>query len=251
MQDNVVLCYHALSPSWAADLSTTAERFERQVMLLLSRGYRAVRFTEAVHAPSRSRTLAITFDDAYRSVVESALPILERLRVPATVFAPTDYIGGNGPMRWAGIDVWLNGSFEHELTPMSWDELRALAAAGWEIGSHSGSHRRLTECSDADLTDELIRSKAACELHLPAQCTSVAYPYGAVDGRVAAAAADAGYIAGAALPEKLEPQGPLRWPRIGVYHIDNELRFRLKVSPAVRLLRRSAAWSVVKAARRL
>jgi peptidoglycan/xylan/chitin deacetylase (PgdA/CDA1 family) len=249
MPDNIVLCYHALSHTWEADLSTTPERFEGQVQQLLERGYRGVRFTEAVYSPPQGRVVAITFDDAYRSVIELALPILERLRVPATVFVPTDYIGAGRVMQWPGIDQWLNGPSERELTPMSWSEIQSLAAAGWEIGSHSGSHPHLTQLNDAELEDELARSKVACERYLSGTCTSLAYPYGDVDPRVVAAAEKVGYATAAALPQRLDSRGPLEWPRIGVYRADDDLRFRLKVSPTLRRLRSSPAWELVGSVR--
>jgi peptidoglycan/xylan/chitin deacetylase (PgdA/CDA1 family) len=250
MTDAIVLCYHALSPTWEAALSSTPERFERQIALLLRRGYRGVTFTEAVGSHLRGRVMAVTFDDAYRSVLELALPILERHGVPATVFAPTDFIDSEEPMCWAGIDRWLGGPHERDLMPMSWAELRTLAEAGWEIGSHTGSHPHLTQVDPATLADELSRSKAACEYHLSGPCTSLAYPYGDVDARVVAATAQAGYSAAAALPRDLRSREALEWPRIGVYQVDNNLRFRLKVSPTVAHLRRSGAWSPLDGLRR-
>ena len=131
VNDVIVLCYHALSPTWEAALSTTPQRFERQLELLVRRGYRGATFGEAVAAPPGDRVLAVTFDDAYRSVDTLARPILDRLGLPATVFAPTDQIGADGPLRWPGIDHWIGGPHEHELTPMSWAQLRALAGHGW------------------------------------------------------------------------------------------------------------------------
>jgi peptidoglycan/xylan/chitin deacetylase (PgdA/CDA1 family) len=241
--DNIVLCYHALSATWDADLSVTPGRFEGQIRLLLERGYRAVRFSDAVRWTGRSRVFAITFDDGYRSVFDTGLPILTRLGVPATLFLPTDYIGTREVMRWPGIDRWCNGPFERELTPVSWDEVRSLAAAGWEIGSHSGSHARLTQLDDAALEDELARSKAACEEQLDGACSSLAYPYGDVDARVVAAAARVGYATAAALPRRLGSRDPLAWPRVGVYRADDNLRLRLKVSPTLRRLRRSGIWN--------
>jgi peptidoglycan/xylan/chitin deacetylase (PgdA/CDA1 family) len=240
--DLLVLCYHALSPTWEADLSTTPARFESQIALLTARGYRGMTFTEAVSSPLRGRIAVVTFDDAYRSVLELARPILDRFGLPATVFAPTDSIGSETPLCWPGIDQWRGGPHERELTPMSWAELRTLADAGWEIGSHTGSHPHLTQVEEAALEDELIRSKAACEDHLASPCTSLAYPYGDVDARVVAATARAGYSAAAALPRRLRSHDALEWPRVGVYRVDDDRRFRLKVSPTVRRLRRSAAW---------
>lgn len=242
-----VLCYHALSPTWDADLSTTPERFERQIRLLLRRGYRFTTFTEAVEARGPGKVAVITFDDAFRSVFELALPILQRLGAPATLFVPTDYIDADGRLRWAGIDHWLGGPFGRELTPMSWAEIRTLAAYGWEIGSHTGSHPHLTQIDDDALASELVRSKDACEEHLQAQCTSVAYPFGDVDGRVSRGAAGAGYRTGAALPVKLDSRDPMRWPRIGVYHPDDDRRFAMKVSPTFIALRSSRAWDALGA----
>jgi len=249
--DAIVLCYHALSPTWEADLSTTPERFEAQIALLVARGYRGVTFSEAVSAAPHEKIVAVTFDDAYRSVLELARPILDRFELPATVFAPSDGVDSGGPLSWPGVDRWLGGPHEQELVPMSWEQLRALAAAGWEIGSHTATHPHLTQVGDDALADELTRSKAACERHLGSPCTSLAYPYGDVDARVVAATARAGYAAAAALPERLSSRDPLDWPRIGVYRADDDRRFRLKISPSLRRLRRSAAWKALDSPRKL
>ncbi len=249
MNDSIVLCYHALSPTWEADLSTTPERFERHLKLLVSRGYRGVTFTEAVESHARGRVLAVTFDDAYRSVLELGLPILDRLGLVATVFAVTDFVGSEQPMQWPGIDRWLDGPHERELMPMSWAQLQTLADAGWEIGSHTVSHPHLTEIGDDALQNELARSKAACEDHLGA-CTSLAYPYGDFDARVVTATAGAGYRTAATLPSRQHAGEALEWPRVGVYHRDDDRRFRMKVSPSIARLRRSGAWNALDGIRR-
>jgi peptidoglycan/xylan/chitin deacetylase (PgdA/CDA1 family) len=191
----------------------------------------------------------VTFDDAYRSVLELGLPILERLGVPGTVFAPTDHIGSGRPMVWPGIDLWLGGPHEDELVPMSWDELAGLRDRGWEVGSHTCSHPRLTQTDDAALEDELRRSKERCEEALGGECASLAYPYGDHDARVVAATRAAGYRFAATLPTRLEPARPLEVPRVGVYHRDGMSRYRLKVSPVLRALRASPAWAVLERGR--
>jgi peptidoglycan/xylan/chitin deacetylase (PgdA/CDA1 family) len=250
MAPPLVLCYHALSDRWTADLSTTPERFERQLRSLVRKGYRGVTFTEAVTTPTNDRLLSVTFDDAYRSVFELALPILDRLGIPATLYAPTDFMASEGPLRWPGIDQWLEGPYADELTPMNWDQLRELADRGWEIGSHTCSHPHLTRLDDARLMAELTRSKWACEERLERPCRSIAYPYGDVDARVVAATREAGYEAAAALPRRLDLRGPLEWPRVGVYHGDDDRRFALKTSELLTRLRRSPAWALLDGARR-
>jgi peptidoglycan/xylan/chitin deacetylase (PgdA/CDA1 family) len=240
MGDVLVLCYHAVSESWRAPLSVTPDRLERQLRHLVARGYRGATFHEAVHAPRGPRTLAVTFDDAYRSVGALAEPILSSLGLPGTVFAPTAFIGSDKPMTWPGIDRWLGDAHEAELTPMSWNELGALAEQGWEIGSHTRTHPPLTELDGSSLAEQLSGSRADCEGALGIGCRTIGYPYGEVDDRVVGAARTAGYVAGGALPARLHPPSALRWPRIGIYHADRGPRFRTKVSPLVRRLRASS-----------
>jgi peptidoglycan/xylan/chitin deacetylase (PgdA/CDA1 family) len=235
--DVLVLCYHALSETWPAALSTTPERFEEQLELLLRRGYTPTTFSHALTDPPADRTLAVTFDDAYRSVFDMAHPIMERLGVRGTVFAPTDWVGRGEPMTWPGIDQWLGGPHEQELLCLGWPELRELGTRGWEIGSHTCSHPHLTEVDEERLANELSSSKAACEEGMGRPCGSIAYPYGDVDARVTRATRAAGYELGAALPKRHGSKDPLDWPRVGVYNRDDLRRFRLKVSPLLRRLR--------------
>lgn len=232
-----MLCYHAVSQSWDSELAVTPEQLERQVMRLLRHGYEPARFLDAVSAPVARRTLAITFDDAYRSVHELARPILRELGAPASVYAPTDWIGSERPMRWPGIDGWLGTEHEQELVPMGWGELGELSEEGWEVGSHTRSHPRLTTLEDEQLAAELEGSRSACADGLGRPCETIAYPYGDVDDRVVAATAAAGYRAAGALPHAPHAPEPLRWPRVGIYRWDGPTRFRLKASPLVRRLR--------------
>jgi peptidoglycan/xylan/chitin deacetylase (PgdA/CDA1 family) len=223
-----------VSDSWPASLSISAERFEEQLTALLRRGYVPKTFSAAVRDGGNGRTLAVTFDDGYRSVIQLALPVLSRLGAPATVFVPTDFVGTGRPMSWPGIDRWLGGPHERELVPMDWDELRGLQDAGWEIGSHSRSHPRLTRVSDNELSQELGSSRQTLEERLGVPCRSIAYPYGDVDRRVARAAGAAGYEAGGGLAPYGLGARPLRWPRVGVYREDSDRRFALKVSRLAR-----------------
>src|SRR6185503_195859 len=120
-------------------------------------------------------------------------------------------------------------------------QLGALADGGWEIGSHTCSHPHLTEIHEAALEHELSASRLECERRLGRPCRTIAYPYGDYNERVAAAAGRAGYEAACTLPARLHAASPLEWPRVGVYHADDERRFRLKVSPTARRLRSSGA----------
>jgi peptidoglycan/xylan/chitin deacetylase (PgdA/CDA1 family) len=241
MTDRLALCYHALSRDWPAELSTTPERFAAQLELLRGAGWRGVTFAELAAAGGRGRMVAVTFDDAFASVVEHAVPVLDALGWPATVFAPTDPLDADAPLAWAGTDRWLGTPFEGELAPARWEQLAALARRGWEIGSHTRTHPRLTSVPDDRLGEELAGSKDAVELRIGAPCRTIAYPYGDVDERVAMAARAAGYAAAAALPRRLHAPRAHEWPRVGVYHKDDLRRFRLKVARGRRWVETAAS----------
>jgi peptidoglycan/xylan/chitin deacetylase (PgdA/CDA1 family) len=236
MSDVLVLCYHAVSDSWPAMLAVPGERLERQLEYLLDRGYEGATFTEAVTGPTARRTLAVTFDDGFRSVLEHALPLLSRLGLPGTVFVPTALAGPEGPRAWPGTDRWLGTPHEAGLATMSWRELGCLADAGWEIGSHTRTHPRLTELGGDRLAAELRGSRDECEQSLGRPCRSIAYPYGDVDERVVRATAEAGYEAAAGLPLRLHRRSALRWPRVGIYRNDPFPRFQAKVARGRRYL---------------
>ncbi len=231
--DTLVLCYHAVSDSWPADLSTTPEAIEGQLSALVDRGYRGVTFSEAVE-DGPGRRLAVTFDDAYRSVCELALPILNRLGLPATVFVPTAHVDSAEPMSWAGIDRWIGGPHEQEMLCMSRDQLLALDRLGWEIGAHTHTHPRLSQVASPALPAELDRPRQMLTEWLGKPCRSLAYPYGDFSPEVVAATRSAGYSSAATLAPTSPTRDPLIWPRVGVYHGEADWRFRLKVTPLAR-----------------
>ena len=246
MSDRFAICYHAVSETWPAVLSITSRQLDRQLEYLSRRGYAGLPAAEALSSTARTPVVALTFDDAYRSVLTRAKPILDRYGMRASVYVPTDWIGRGEPMTWPGIEQWLGGPHEPELACMGWDELRELAGAGWEIGSHTRSHPRLAEIDDeAKLADELEGSRQVLEDGMGGPCVSIAYPYGSHDERVVAAAERAGYELGLTLPFAFPRPRPLAWPRLGIYHPDAEWRWRLKISRPVRALRRTPVWGAL------
>jgi peptidoglycan/xylan/chitin deacetylase (PgdA/CDA1 family) len=251
MNDVLVVCYHAVSDDWPAGFAVPADQIERHVGSLLQRGYVGATFHDAVTVPPAPRTVAVTFDDAYRSVYNNARPVLESLGIPASVFVPTALVGSERPMAWPGTDQWLGSSYADELTPMSWDELGELGELGWELGSHTRTHPRLPTLPAEALHEELEGSRSDLEERTGTRCASIAYPYGDVDESVVAASRTAGFTAGGALAGRVRKPGPMLFPRVGIYGKDGSTRFRVKASPAVRRLRASHIWRVRFVLRRL
>jgi peptidoglycan/xylan/chitin deacetylase (PgdA/CDA1 family) len=232
----VVLCYHAVSDTWEHLLSVRPRAFERQLKLMRARGYAAASAADVL--AGRGRLFHVTFDDALRSV-SNALPILERLRVPATVFACTAFAESGSAL---DVPELAREALAHpdELATMDWDALSALGEHGVEIGSHTKTHPHLRTLSDLELRAELRESREQLEDVLERRCRFLAFPYGEHDGRIRAAARAAGYDAAFALPGRSQPWDDFALPRVGIWRQTGFARALLKTS--------SVGWAV--AARR-
>jgi len=170
----------------------------------------------AAEAVSRTASsFHVTFDDAFRSVAR-ALPLLEGLGVPATVFACSGYADDGRPLEVPELAEDIR-SYPDALATMGWDSLRDLAGRGLEIGSHTVSHPHLPRLDDAELRRELEESRARIADELRRPCRFLAYPFGDDDARVRAAAEAAGYEAAFALPGPDDRIDRFAVPRVGVY----------------------------------
>ncbi len=241
--DLLVLCYHAVSERWPADLSITPENLEAQLDLLADRGYRGVTFTDAVKGAPEGKAVAVTFDDAYRSVLElgGADPGAPRAGPRRCSCRPTS------PAPSARCRGRESTTGRAASSTVSWCRCpgRSWTASPHEAGRSAPTPARTRispGCEDAVLEDELRRSKSVCEERLGRACESIAYPYGDHDARVVEVARRAGYRTAGTLPSRMDAGDPLRWPRVGVYYGDDLRRFKAKVSPLVRGLRASRAW---------
>lgn len=247
----MILCHHGVSEDWPSEFAIEPRRLEAQLRFLLRRGYRPMTLAAALEQPRGARALVVTFDDAYRSVLRAGFPVLARLGVPATVFVPTAFATSQEPMAWSEMDRWQGTPFERELECMTWEELRGLRDQGWEIGSHSRTHRDLVSIGTGEAAAELRGSREECESEIGRPCTSLAYPFSSYDGRVKEIAADVGYTAAVILDREvaisrrtmplLSGAGwdPFELLRAGIYRHDGMARFVAKTSLAVRRLRAS------------
>lgn len=78
----------------------------RQQMLYLKHNYQIVRFEEDWNLLD-SNAVAITFDDGYLDNLEYALPVLEELEVPATIFVSTGTIEQDKELWWDELERLL------------------------------------------------------------------------------------------------------------------------------------------------
>lgn len=172
-----VLMYHHVGDA-ASRYTIPLWRFEQQLDWLQENGYTAVTLSEVYDAVAGVGTLpphpvAITFDDGY-----------------AEQWAAVQAMNARG-MR--GTFFILSGAS----TLADW-QIRAMADAGHEIGSHSIAHPDLTGVSDARLWSELVDARARLRAISGQDVDIFAYPYGAYDSRVVNTVEAAGYRAAVA-----------------------------------------------------
>ena len=231
-----VLTYHAVSDE-PSRIAVPQALFRRQMAHLRHAGYRAVTFAEAALAldegPRESKLICVTFDDAYRSVLENAVPVLREAGFVATIFVPTAYVGD--------ANHWDTETPPGGWPILSWDELRALSRDGLEIGSHTSTHPHLPTLDDASLVEELAGSRRELEQRLGTEVSSFCYPFGHHDARTRAAVHAAGYRSacttefGASLPA----HDRMRLPRIGTAPLRTPFQFRAALGGAFELYLRA------------
>ncbi|SEO79196.1 polysaccharide deacetylase family protein [Trujillonella endophytica] len=183
-----VLMYHSISPSAEPDphlLRVHPDRLGRHLRLLRSLGLRGVSLSELVRAADRGAArglVGLTFDDGYADFLEHAVPVLRRHGMTGTVYAVAGRLGG--------ANDWDTGP---RFDLLDADGLRAVAAAGQEVGSHTMTHARLAGAGAAVLAAEVGGSREVLEDVLQAEVASFCYPYGSFDAAAADAVRAAGY----------------------------------------------------------
>ena len=147
----VVLAYHRVGArSDAREIDLPESRFDEQ-MACVARWREPVGLDAALAAlqspdETAGDRVVVTFDDGTADFVDVALPILERHRIPATLYIATDYVESGRPFPDRGI-------------PLSWAGVRdALSTGLVTIGSHTHSHCLLDRVTADAATLELRRS---------------------------------------------------------------------------------------------
>jgi peptidoglycan/xylan/chitin deacetylase (PgdA/CDA1 family) len=170
---NAIFTYHSLDGSGSV-ISTRPEDFRRQMEALAYGSAKVVPLAEITRSAG---TVAITFDDGFGNFWEHAMPVLEQLRLPATVFVVSRYCGGRN--NWRGQPTGIPS-----LPLLSWSALRDLPPA-ISLGAHTMTHPDLRALVDGDLVREVLDCRKEIEQMTGRPVATFAYPYGAVNGRVA------------------------------------------------------------------
>lgn len=225
----VVLYYHAVR-------AAARKRFASQ-MDELARLSVPVDIEGIEPLPKGRRYSAVTFDDAFMSAVDNALPELRARNIPCTIFVPTGSIGRR--------PSWIGPSHVDAAEVVASAEvLRASANQPLvQIGSHSVSHPDFRWLDDRQAREELTRSKATLEEILGREVKSFSFPHGAHTSRSLDLARECGYTRVFTIdPVQLrDPRAGFAVGRIRVEPHDWPIEFRLKVLGAYRWMARASA----------
>jgi peptidoglycan/xylan/chitin deacetylase (PgdA/CDA1 family) len=199
------------------------EQFDALLASLRRGGYESISFAQYMAYRAGTGTLPrkpiiITFDDGYRSNAEIAAPLLKKHGFTATIFVV--------PSRLGGSNAWDAEEIQEPL--MTAEEILALQAQGFEFGSHTLSHVRLTAASDAIAAHELRESRERLEELLRRPVRTICYPWAQHDERVRRLSREAGYDCGVGIRRRLnrDTTDLMALHRIPVTYLDSTWRVR-------------------------
>jgi peptidoglycan/xylan/chitin deacetylase (PgdA/CDA1 family) len=202
-----VLCYHQVREQTAADsagarpLICPPTVLEGHLRALIDAGMQPVTSTQLVDhlefgAPLPARAVVVSFDDASAGQFTAALPILQRMQIPATFFVMTVVLDRPN---------WL-----------SRDDVRALDAAGMTIASHTWDHHPVTTYGRKDWVVQLDKPRAQLEQIVGHDVDLFAYPYGLWNPTALPHVQAAGYRAAFQLTGR--PPDP-KWPLLTIRRV--------------------------------
>jgi len=229
----VVLIYHRVGGGSGLEVDLSVERFDEQMAWLSFTG-RVISLQDALAAlageacgdPHTPPKVVVTFDDGTADFLDHAVPVLDRYRVPATLYAATAYID-------EGLEFPSGG------TPLSWSALLDACASGFvDVGSHTHRHRLLDRLAPAEIDDELDRSIELIGEHVGRPPADFAYPKAVPGSDAATRAVRARFRSAALAGTRANLYGatdPFRLARSPVQVSDGDRWFARKAAGGMRL----------------
>lgn len=174
------------------------------------------------------KNLTLTFDDGYENFFEIAFPLLREYNIKVILFITVGFIGGAVS---AGEIFKINPS----LKPLSWRQVKEIAQAGIEIGSHSQTHPVLSMLDNKSARAEIADSKKEIEDIIGKKVKYFAYPFGSsfsFNNKIKEIVKNSGYERAYTniMGFNYRNSDAYELKRIRIYSNDNLFRFKLKLS---------------------
>ena len=175
----IILYYHGIPHAHRSS-------FVRQLEAI-RRGARVLPAFYHGSLPLGKRNVAITFDDAYVSVAENALPELAARGFHSTIFVPMGSLGSRPA--WQMED----GSPDSCETVMAAEQIARLSSPLVALGSHTSTHPRLSRMDPHDAWNEIKGSRLKLQNLTTKDVRLFAFPYGDHDASIIELCRVAGY----------------------------------------------------------
>lgn len=186
--DIPILLYHHVHPDPPSlNYWVDVDIFEDQMQALSQRGYHTITPTQLRQAILQGlqlppKTVIITFDDGNQDNYEYAFPIMQKYGFIGAIYIVANRLRAEGFL--------------------SAEQLQEMAAAGWEIGSHSMTHTDLTDVFAHKIREELLDSRLRLEHEIGVEVRSFAYPFGSFASELASRVENYGYWTAMGLGKK-------------------------------------------------
>jgi peptidoglycan/xylan/chitin deacetylase (PgdA/CDA1 family) len=230
----VVLIYHRVGGGTGSEIDLDPALFEAQMAQLASTSRvcsLATALDELVRpdrpdAAGDAPSVVVTFDDGTADFVDVVVPVLERHRVPATLYLATAFVEDRTP-------------FPGDVPAVSWSGLADACETGLvDVGSHTHRHALMDKLSPAGVDDELDRSVGLIGDRLGRAPADFAYPKSVLGSPATEAAVRQRFRSAARAGSRVNRYGatdPYRLARSPIQASDGMRWFRRKVDGGLAL----------------
>jgi len=185
-----VLVYHRLGATAADSMTITTSSFAAQLQWLKDNHYTVIPLKQLMNylqgtgeAPP-SKSVVITADDGHISDYTQMRPLVQRYKIPVTLFI-------------------YPSAISHASYALTWEQVKTLQSEGFDVQGHTYWHpnfnrekkKQTPEAYAKFVQIQLLKSKTVLEKKLGTPITLLAWPFGIYNDELKAAAAQAGYVA--------------------------------------------------------
>jgi peptidoglycan/xylan/chitin deacetylase (PgdA/CDA1 family) len=206
-----ILLYHRVGPE-LDDYTVSPTRFADDMKTLSSKGYTCLSLQQVkqhlqdLSTPLPDKPIILTLDDGYLDNYTNVFPILQQYSMKASFYIITGLVG--------------------ETDRLTASQIREMAAADMDFGSHTVTHRFLGNLPPTEMKTELIKSKFDLEQLLGKVVDFIAYPGGSYNSNTLTIAKEAGYHGGLTTHYGLEMfNNSFEIKRIPVFHYDRSITY--------------------------
>lgn len=231
----IILQYHHVSDDTPPSTSVSPDTFIAHLELIEALEFEVKPLNDVIESirsqtPFKKKTLAITFDDGYESIYDSAYPQLKQRQWPFTVFVSPQAID------------------EQHGSTMTWEQLKEIQKQGATIANHSYQHLHLLARLDNEneqqwaqrIRNDIQMTQTRLEKELGVTLKYLAYPYGEFDDALKDILKELDYIGLAqqsgGINRYSDFQALPRFPASGIYANVKTLKTKLNslVFPVIR-----------------